>query len=157
MSPKLGYVFHIRALARLISASSKEKYFALIFLFKFEVKFVNLTHRDPYLENVNLKTWGEAAPNLTCTKCSNISRAVGLERVWERKGRRFVSRIPFLSRKKEKESSFASATLRNYKAERNSSPFPLNKKIKILKIRQNSAENLHSNLSLQNPSQKHQI
>jgi len=27
---------------------------------------------------------------------------VGLERAWERKGRRFVSRTPFLSQRKEK-------------------------------------------------------
>ncbi|WP_297939009.1 hypothetical protein, partial [uncultured Campylobacter sp.] len=63
-----------------------------------------------------------------------------------------------------KGSSFASATLRLVLAlslraasRAQFKPPPLNKKIKILKIRQNSAENLHSNLSLQNPSQKHQI
>ena len=39
ISPKLGYVFHIRALARLISASSKEKILRLDFLiFKFEAE-----------------------------------------------------------------------------------------------------------------------
>ena len=72
------------------------------FTLKFAVNFANLTRRDPHLENIKFKMCGATALNLICTQCSNISRAVGLERAWERKGRRFVSRIPFLSRKKKK-------------------------------------------------------
>ena len=44
ISPKLGYVFRIRALARLISASSKEKILRLDFLYSnLKLKFTNLT------------------------------------------------------------------------------------------------------------------
>ena len=74
-------------------------------------KFINLAsnfaHRDPHLENVN-----SLHSNLTknprrfasVKQCRRLSRAVGLERAWERKGRRFVSRTPSSPKRKEKKS-----------------------------------------------------
>ena len=85
---------------------SISKYFALVFLFKLEVKFVNFCFKFYLTEtrilkmsNLNLRRFASAK------LCRHISRAVGVERAWERKGRRFVSRTPFLSRRKEKSSS----------------------------------------------------
>ena len=87
--PKLGYVFRIRALARLISASSKEKILHLNSLgSKLEsnsVKFANLalnfTRRDPHLENSNLKfatlcVSKAMSPPLTC---SGVGGGLGAE------------------------------------------------------------------------------
>ena len=70
-------------------------------------KFANLSHRDPHRKNANLKNVRRDSA------VAPLERAVGLERAWERKGRRFVSRTPFLSQRKEKGSSFASALPRN--------------------------------------------
>jgi len=74
-------------------------------MFKFEVNFVNLSHRDPHRKNIKLKNVRRDSA------FAPLERAVGLERAWERvcfavarqsrsKGRRrFVSRTPFLSQK----------------------------------------------------------
>ena len=35
------------------------------FALKFDIKFVNLSRRDPHLKNVNLKTSGAVAPDKT--------------------------------------------------------------------------------------------
>ena len=113
ISPKLGYVFRIRALARLISASSKEKIRCLdYFYFKFEVKFANFTRQDPYLENVNLNLRRFAQAK----QCRRLERAVGLERAWERKGRRFVSRTPSSPIKREKQIQKGTLLLQPYLA-----------------------------------------
>ncbi len=48
------------------------------------------------MSNLNLRRFASAK------LCRHISRAVGLERVWERKGRRFVSRTPSSPKEKEK-------------------------------------------------------
>ena len=74
ISPKLGYILYVCALARLISASSKEKILRLDFLrSNFEVKFINFSsnfiHRDPHLENVkfaNLVSYEINIPDGLC-------------------------------------------------------------------------------------------
>ncbi|RRD52310.1 hypothetical protein EII16_11135 [Campylobacter rectus] len=57
------------------------------FAFKFEGEFANFTHRDPHRENVNLNLRRFASAK----QCRHLSRAMGLERAWERKGRRSTS------------------------------------------------------------------
>ena len=61
----------LRALAR----SKKKKILRFIVLrsnskSNLQISVSNFTHRDPHVENANL----------TCTQCSNLSRAVGLKR-----------------------------------------------------------------------------
>ena len=86
--------------ARSILLQNSKNHLAILrlisFAIKFEVKFANFTRRDPHPKNAKLKNVrrGSAVAPLEC--------AVGLERAWERKGRRFVSRNPFLSQRKEK-------------------------------------------------------
>ena len=64
-----------------------------------------------------------------------LERAVGLERAWERKGRRFVSSTPFLSRRKEKggykRELFCFTTLTTAKQSVIQAPSPLTRKIKF--------------------------
>ena len=136
ISPKLGYILLVCALARLISASPP-----LVAKFSFTAfttasralralvrskspivlrsnlksnlaKFINLAsnfaHRDPHLENVN-SLHSNLTKNLRrftrrVKQCHHLSRAVGLERAWEGKGRRFVSRTPSSPTRKEKKS-----------------------------------------------------
>ena len=67
-------------------------------MFKFEVKFATLNHRDPYLENSNLKFAMLCAskamlPPLTC---SGVGEGLG------EKGATLRKQNPFLSQSKEK-------------------------------------------------------
>jgi len=99
----IGYMPYLRQILTSKPQKSSHDTSPYRFMFKFGVKFANLSHRDPHLENVNLKTCGAIASNLTCTQCSNFSRRRGWGIV-KGEGSDFVIQAPSPLTRKDKKT-----------------------------------------------------
>ena len=90
-------------------------------------KFANLSRRGPLHKNANLKNVRRDSA------VAPLERAVGLERVWERKGRRFVSRTPSSPEKKKKGALLLQLSFATAKQSVIQAPSPLTRKIKFMR------------------------
>ena len=68
----MNYVFYLRSEISSQHLNSSQDTSPYLFIFKFEVKFTNFIHLDPYLENANLKSATlcvskAMSPRLTCS------------------------------------------------------------------------------------------
>ena len=77
----IGYMPYLRQILTSKPQKSSQNTSPYRFTFKFEVKFANFTHRDPYLENVNLNLRRFACKAKQCRHLKSVVGGGGLKGV----------------------------------------------------------------------------